>query len=56
MNRTAGLGDDSYTSDRRYRHPWSRSKSLMFLVGMLAFSALLTLGGIHVVNLTIVWQ
>lgn len=58
VNRTAGLGGDSLTNDgtRRYQEPWSRTKSLVFLVGMLLFAAALTFGGIHVVNLTIVWQ
>ena len=58
VNRPAGLGGDSVAGDgiRRYREPWSRTKSLVFLVGMLLAAAGLTLGGIHVVNLTIVWQ
>lgn len=58
VNRTAGMGGDSLANDgaRRYQQPWSRTKSLVFLVGMLLTAAALTLGGIHVVNLTIVWQ
>ena len=58
VNRTASLGGDSPANDgtRRYPEPWSRPKSLVFLVGMLLAAAALTLGGIHVVNLTIVWQ
>lgn len=58
VNRTAGLGGKSFSSEgaRRYQEPWSRPKSLVFLVGMLLVAAALTLGGIHVVNLTIVWR
>ena len=58
VNRTAGMGGKSFASEgtRRYQEPWSRTKSLVFLVGMLLSAAGLTLGGIHVVNLTIVWQ
>ena len=58
VNRTAGLGVDSFAGDgaRRYQQPWSRIKSLVSLVGMLVVAAALTLGGIHVVNLTIVWR
>jgi hypothetical protein len=58
VNRTAGLGGDSFASEgtRRYQQPLSRARSLVFLIGMLLTAAALTLGGIHVVNLTIVWQ
>lgn len=58
VNRSAGLGGDSLADDgnRRYQQPWSRTRSLVFLVGMLLTAAALTLGGIHVVNLTIVWH
>ena len=58
VNQAAGLRGDSATNDgtRRYHEPWSRTKSLVFLVGMLLTEAALTLGGIHVVTLTIVWR
>jgi len=58
VNQAAGLGGESSANDgtRRYHEPWSRTKSLVFLVGMLLTAAALTFGGIHVVNLTIVWR
>lgn len=58
VNRTAGLGGDSRADGgaRRYQKPWSRARSLVFLFGMLVGAAVLTWAGIHVVNLTIVWQ
>lgn len=58
VDRSAGSGGDSVAGDgaRRYQEPWSRSKSVVFLVWMLLTAAALTVGGIHFVTLTIVWR
>lgn len=58
VNRMVGLGGDRYAGEgtRQYQHPWSRTRSLIFLVGMVVLAALLTLGGIHFVNIAIAWQ
>lgn len=58
VNRTAGLGGDLFTNEgsRRYPKPWSRGRSLVFLVAMLFVSGLLAVGGIHIIRLTIVWR
>lgn len=58
VNRSAGLGGDPFASEgaRHYPKPWSRARTLLFLVGMLLVAALLAVGGIHVIQLTVVWQ
>ncbi|HZD24454.1 MAG TPA: hypothetical protein VE569_13805 [Acidimicrobiia bacterium] len=53
-----GLGDNFLVGEktRRYPKPWSRARSVVFLIGMVAFAVLLTWGGLHVLNHTIVWR
>lgn len=57
VNGTAGWGNDPLArhDERRYKHPWSRSKSLWLLLGMMVFVGLLTVAGIHLVNLSFIW-
>ena len=58
VDRAADLGGDSPAKEGTgsYREPWSRTKSLLTLAGMVLAAAVLTLGGILLVRLTIVWQ
>ena len=58
VNGTAGWGDDrsvAHQEVRSYRHPWSRTKSIVLLVGMVLVSALLVFGGVQLVNLALGW-
>lgn len=58
VNRTAGMGGDAFVSEgiRRYPKPWSRARTVALLLGMFLVSALLAVGGIHIIQLTIVWR